>query len=244
MSGVRTHSVDRFSQWRVSWYSVVTLVLAIDLTNGICDMDEKERAEQVRRAAQGDPDALQRLIVHYHGALFGTIDARMDAGLRRHGDPDDVLQEAYITAFRVIRSCEFHGPDAFYRWLERIALDRLRDFERMLRRKKRDIGRQLTGRRAGGTSYADLVERLTSPGTSPSRRLAKREASAAVISSMAQLTDDQRAVVRMVFLEGMPVAEIAAELGKSEDAVYAHSHRGLKALRKLMASITDYLSRL
>ena len=65
---------------------------------------------------------------------------------------------------------------------------------------------------------------------------------AAVLSSLARLTEDQRDVVRLRFLEGKPVAEIAIRLGKTEAAVHMLSHRGLKALRELMTSLSDYIS--
>ncbi len=205
---------------------------------------ESERYELVQRAVEGDAQALQRLIVHYHGPLCGTIDSRMAVALHRHVDPEDVLQQAYVDAFKSIGTCSFDGVGAFYVWLERIALDRLKKTERDLRRKKRDIGRRLTRSAAGATSSPDLMARLSSPGTSPSQSLAKDEASAAVISSMARLTDDQRAIVRMRFLEDKPVAEIAAELDKTEAAIHMLSFRGLKALRELMGSITQYLTKL
>ena len=40
-------------------------------------MNEAERAELVRRAVQGDADALQRLIVYYHAALRRFIERKM-----------------------------------------------------------------------------------------------------------------------------------------------------------------------
>jgi RNA polymerase sigma-70 factor (ECF subfamily) len=168
----------------------------------------------------------------------------MDPKLRRHADPEDVLQQAYVAAFQSIKQCSFDGPAGFYKWLETIALDRLKDLKRDLGRKKRDIGRQLSAPPAATSSYADLVERLASPQSTPSRHLAKREACAAAVSSLARLTPDQRAVVRMRLLEGKQAAEVAAELGKSEAAVHMLLHRALKELRKLMVSITRYLSRL
>jgi len=207
-------------------------------------VNEQERALQVQRAVEGDADALQRLIVHYHGPLYGTIDARMTAAVRRHADPEDILQQAYVDAFKSIGNCSFDGVGGFYAWLKQIAIDRLKSTERDLRRLKRDIGRQLTRSAAGATSCPGLVECLTSPGTSPSRSLAKREASAAMLSSMARLTDEQRAVVRMRFLEDRPVAEIAADLDKTEAAVHMLSFRGLKSLRELMGSITQFLTKL
>jgi len=46
------------------------------------------------------------------------------------------------------------------------------------------------------------------------------------MTSLACLPDEQRAVVRLRFLEGVPVAEIAERLGKTEAAVYALCDRG------------------
>jgi RNA polymerase sigma-70 factor (ECF subfamily) len=206
-------------------------------------MDETERARLVQKAVGGDGDALQRLVVHYHGPLYAIVDARMERALRRHVDPDDILQQAYISAFESIADAAFDGPAGFYRWLERIVLDRLKKTQRDLRRDKRDIGRQLSGAHRATTSHPDLVGRLTSGGSTPSQQVSKREASAAVMSSLARLTEEQRQVVQMRFLEDRPVAEIATRLGKSPAAIHMLTYRGLKTLRKLMVSISRYLSR-
>ena len=87
------------------------------------------------------------------------------------------------------------------------------------------------------TSYPQLIERLTRSQSTPSRHLARAEAIAAVMSSLARLTDEQRDVVRLRFLESRSVAEVAAKLGKSEAAIHMACHRGLKALRELMESV-------
>ncbi len=142
----------------------------------------------------------------------------------------------------------FDAPAGFYKWLERIALNQLRDAERALRRQKRDIRREIpaAGRGMAGAawtaSYADLLQRLTAGGSTPSRHVVKHEGIAAVITCLARLSDDQRAVVRLRFLEDVPVAEIANRLGKTETAVYTLCHRGLKTLREQMESLTRYVS--
>jgi RNA polymerase sigma-70 factor (ECF subfamily) len=200
------------------------------------------RADLVRRAVQGDADALQRLIVHYHGVLHAQVEKRISAKLRRHFDADDVLQHAYIAAFQSIKGQAVDGPGGFYKWIERITLERLATTERDLRRKKRDIGRDWHADSArpaalGRASYATLLNMLPTPGDSPSRYIAAREASAAVVSSLARLTDEQRDVVRMRFLEDRPVAEIAAIMSKSEPAIYMLCARGLKALSGFLGSI-------
>ena len=207
-------------------------------------MDEQERAAQVELAAGGDQDALQRLIVWYHGPLRGVLEGEMDGPLRRHIDPDDVLQETYIAAFKAVSGCEFDGPGGFYKWLETIARNQLKDQQRALKSKKRDIARNLSGQPTMTASYPDLLPRLPGGDSTPSRQLAKQEAIAAVMSSLARLADDRRTVVRKRFLEGRPVGEIATSLGKTEAAVHMLTHRGLKDLRRLMVSITRYLTRL
>lgn len=210
-------------------------------------MDEASRAEDVQRAVGGDSDALQRLIVHYHDILWRKIDAQLDGKLHRHLDADDVLQQAYVATFQSIEQCRFDGPGGFYAWLETIAIEKLQTTQRDLHRQKRDIGRELHADSFGlasssRSSYPDIFARLTADQSTPSRQLSGREAAAAVVSSLARLSDDQRAAIRMRFLEDRPVSEIAVTLGKTEDAVYMLCHRGLKALQEHLGSISRYLA--
>ena len=211
-------------------------------------MTESERAQQLVLVAQGDCDALQRLMVHYQPQLRAVVDARIEGHLRRHLEPDDVLQRTYIDAFRSVFACSFDSPGGFYKWLEKICLNRLKDAMRDLKRDKRDVGRELhddsAGRAAGASSYAGLLGRIPADDTSPSRRLAKAEASAALMTSLARLSDDRRAVIELRFLQGHSVARVAADLGKTEAAVHTLTHRALKDLREIIGSITRYLSRL
>lgn len=210
-------------------------------------MDEASRAKDIQRAVVGDSDALQRLIVNYHDILWQKVDAELNGTLERHLEADDVLQIAYVAAFQAIGQCQFDGPAGFYSWLEAIALQKLKTANRDLHRQKRDVSRERhadsLGRAASSrSSYPDLFAGLAADQSTPSRQLASQEAAAAVISSLARLSDDQRAVIRMRFLEDWPVSQIAAELGKSEDAVYMLCHRGLKALQEHMGSISRYFA--
>jgi RNA polymerase sigma-70 factor (ECF subfamily) len=206
-------------------------------------MDEQERAEQLKKMMKGDRDALQRLILHYHPALRKHLEMEVGAALRRHVDPDDVLQHTYTNAFKALPGCSFDGPGGLYKWLEKIADNQLKDRIRALYRDKRDINREVRNDSYTSSSYAELVERLASPQSTPSRQLAQDEVVAAVLSCVARLTDNQRRVVRMRFLEGKSVAETANALDKSEAAVHMLCHRGLKELRKLMGSVSRYLTR-
>jgi RNA polymerase sigma-70 factor, ECF subfamily len=205
-------------------------------------MDERERTADIERAVAGDGDALQRLIVHYHATLRGIVAAARDRSLYTRIDPDDVLQETYIVAFKSLAGHQFDGLAAFYKWLETVALSRLEDQQRALRRQKRDVARETAPPADATASYPDLVHRLADPASTPSRQVARNEAVAAVMTCLARLSDEQRDVIRMRFLEGRPVAEVAARLEKSEAAIHMLCHRALKALREQMVFVTRFLT--
>ena len=207
-------------------------------------MDEAQRTELVAQAAQGDPDAIQKLLILYHPALRSAIREHVRDALRPIIDPDDILQETYAHAFRAVRGCVFDGPAAFYCWLVKIALNQLKDHQRAFARQKRDVRRVRRNPDCATSSYAGLADRLTAPDSTPSHKVARSETVAAVLTSLARLSDDQRAVVRLRFLEGLPVAEVALAVDKSERAVHMLCHRGLKALRTSLVSITRFLTRL
>lgn len=207
-------------------------------------MDDQERARQVELAAKGDQDALQRLIVEYHATLRAVVDREFDSTVRRHLDPDDILQEAYTSAFRTVSTGQFDGAGAFYKWLETIALNALKNRRRGLKALKRDVAREVHCSVEAATSYPDLIHRLATSDTTPSRRVARNEAAAAVLSSLARLSDDQRDVIRLRYLEGKSVAEVASRLGKTEAAVHGLCRRGIRALRESLVSISRFLTRL
>lgn len=234
-------------------------------------MDPTRRRNDAECASAGDADALQRLIVRCHEPLRRAVVQARSAAMSTHIDPDDVLQQAYVTAFKALceRSADdvdshtlsgadadgpaarrpaervkFENTEHFYAWLETVALHRLRDAERALRRQKRDVAREVALLGQPCESYPDLVRELAGDDPTPSRAVARNEAVAAVMSSLARLPDNQRKVIRWRFLQGVSFTEIAHRLDKSEDAAYMLCHRGLKMLRGLLVSITRYLTKL
>jgi RNA polymerase sigma-70 factor (ECF subfamily) len=205
-------------------------------------MDQHVWMRHVTQAVAGDADALQRLLIEYHESLCAKVRARLGAPMGRHVDPDDIVQEAYARAFRAIPGCSFESARAFQAWLEEITLNVLRDRHRFHGRMKRDLRRDARELSRMSESYEKLVERVAATDSTPSRKIAKAEASAAVLSSLARLTEDQRGVVELRFLKGWAVADVAEYLGKSEAAVHMLCHRGLKSLREVLLSMSRFLS--
>ena len=241
-------------------------------------MSESRGDDDAVRASAGDADALQRLIITCHEPLHAAVAQARAAAMATRIDSDDILQQAYVIAFkklcppadgggddagsetangevtgeRAARQASLEGSDAplafestghFYKWLETVAVNQLRDMERSLRRQKRNVGREAPLGGSPTDSYPNLVQQLAASDPTPSRALAQAETVAVIMSSLARLPDEQRDVIRWRFLQNVSFAEIADRLGKSTDAVYMICHRGLKTLRGLLVSMTGYLTR-
>lgn len=183
---------------------------------------------------------MQRLILHYHPILSGMLVQKIRADARHLVEIEDVLQEVYAAAFRALDTARFENAAGFYKWIERICINDLRDVERGLRRQKRDIRRNI-GQQTTRDSLVDLVHRVADSDPTPSRHLAHDEAVAAALTSLARLTEEQRTAIRLKYFEQMPTPELAAHLNRSEPAVHALCYRALQELRWLLGSISQYL---
>ena len=107
---------------------------------------------------------------------------------------------------------------------------------------KRDVRRQASAWVDKGGSYVDVLDRVSSPLTTPSRAAARSEAVAVLMVRMLQLPEDYRQVIRWRLIDGLEVAEVARRLNRSEAAVHMLCHRALRQLRELMGTASDYLT--
>ena len=80
-----------------------------------------------------------------------------------------------------------------------------------------------------------LDEELAATGPDPAQLAAAALESARLRRALLRLTADQQQVVTLRFLEGFSTAEVAQILRKPEGAIKALQHRGLTALRELLA---------
>jgi RNA polymerase sigma-70 factor (ECF subfamily) len=157
---------------------------------------------------------------------------------------DDVLQEAYVGVFQCIRAFQQRGPGAFHAWLEKIAENRLFDMIKAQRAAKRGGDRDRIDAPVNPAtgSVVEWLEMLAVHERTPSRSAAMREAVAAVQSAMAALKDDYREALRLRYIEGLPVAEAAARMNRSEGALCLLCHRGLQQMREAMSSSSHFFS--
>ncbi|UCD74511.1 MAG: sigma-70 family RNA polymerase sigma factor [Phycisphaerales bacterium] len=195
----------------------------------------------ISEAQRGDRLAVSKLLAVYHPMLRARVRARMDPGLQAKSEPEDILQQAYLEVFRHIEQFEDRGPDSFLNWVLTITDNKLVDAQRALHRLQRDVAREVRAQAtAGAESHFNLLDRLYADSRTPSGVVRREEAAGALMACISRLSDSHRNVIKLRFLDGRPVGEVAEELGKSEAAVIALTKRALDALRKCMDRLGEF----
>lgn len=195
----------------------------------------------MRRAREGDGAALEGLLCSIHDRLGGRAARKIGPEWQGRIDPDDLVQETYIQAVADIGSFAYAGEESFYHWCATILDHRFIDAVRRIRAKKRGEGRVAVT--AGAMSrhesfLGQCMPDLNTPSIAPRRR----EAVAAMMVAIARLEPDQRTVVQRLMLDQEPIAEIAREMGRSEDAVRRMGSRAMEKLRGAMGNVSRFLS--
>jgi RNA polymerase sigma-70 factor, ECF subfamily len=197
--------------------------------------DSKETRILIKEACLGDQEAVRRLLVLYHPRLKARLLRQMDATMRSKIEPEDILQQVYLEAFKAIGYFQYQGKDSFLRWLYAILDRKLIDEHRAERAERRDVRREVKAIPAGAqqTTYIDLMARVMASSGTPSQDVRKDEALGVLAACLAGLPEHYREVLRMRFIEGRPVADVAKALKRSIGSVHMICHRALRLLREL-----------
>ncbi len=166
-------------------------------------------------ASAADPRAaIDRLYQeHAHGVL-----AYLCARLPTLADAEDILADVFLAALRV--SAE--GQDApGIGWLLTVGRRRVADFYRQ--------------RAHAGARQSPIESAAELPADSqgePESAALYAEANRELVALVAQLPEEQRDILALRFGAGMSAPQIAAIIGKSNDATRAILSRAIRSLRK------------
>jgi RNA polymerase sigma-70 factor (ECF subfamily) len=181
---------------------------------------------------------LQRHLLARAESLRGYIATKIPPPLAGSLSAEDVLQETFVAAFRSVHSFVPTGPEALDRWLITIANRKLIDALKTAQRVKRGgQGEELHERPKHTSSLAGLLARLT-----PSREFSVREAADAVHRALRGLGDDRRQAIRMRFVDGLSLKQIARKMGKSYATVNSLLFHGLRELRSRLGDAAKFFS--
>jgi RNA polymerase sigma-70 factor (ECF subfamily) len=175
--------------------------------------------ELVARATAGDLEAFNQLVTRWERPIY----ALAYRTLGREEDARDVVQEAFLRAYRGLRG--FKGQAKFSSWLYRITLNLCRDW---IRRERRAPVVQVPE----GTDPMDLADTHAAPAESVEDLVARREMSAAVARAMAELPEEQRTAIMLKEYQGLTFQEIADLLECPLSTVKTRLYQGLSVLRR------------
>lgn len=197
---------------------------------------EPDTEQLLAAARDGDESARGRLLDRHRQRLRGMVAVRMDPRLAARVDPSDLVQETLAVAHCRLDDYLKRKPLPFYPWLRQIAVDRLVDLHRRhVRAGKRAVGREGRGGLfLSDESMLELGRRVAGSRSTPSSRLRRDDRRLRLKTAMDQLSDRDREVLVLRYLEQMPPHEIAAVLDVSEAAVYTRHVRALERLRRLL----------
>ena len=158
---------------------------------------DEEDIDLVRRVQRGDKRAFDLLVLKYQQKVAGVVSRY----LRDQADIQDVVQEAFIKAYRAMP--KFRGDSAFYTWLYRIAINTAKNF--LVSKSRRPPGSDVD---AAVAEQLDVGERLQSRAT-PEELLMMQEVETAVWDAINALPDELRTAITLREIDGMSYEEIA-----------------------------------
>lgn len=167
----------------------------------------------VRRAQLYEEDALRSLYETYYPKIYNYAFLQL-------GDihaAEDLAGDVMLKMIESIKSYRFRGLP-FGAWVFRIARNRLIDLHR--RRKRR--------------GEVDLSEKLASTLANPQSMAERALERGQLQIALKHLTDEQRQVTVLKFIEGFDNRSIGRIMGRSEGAIKSLQHRALGSLRRLL----------
>ena len=173
-----------------------------------------EESAWVARAQRGDERAFSWLVERYRDRAYGLA-LRI---VRSPADAEEVAQDAFVRAWSALP--RFRGEARFSTWLYRI-----------VSRLALDRAAQLRTRASRETEIDDPEHLAASLSVPADTDRVEREQSLSLLLS--HLTDVQRAVVMLYYLEERSVDEVSRSLDLPQGTVKTHLFRARKVLRNI-----------
>lgn len=173
----------------------------------------------VRRAKELDQQAFAQLYEEHFDRIYRYVALKI--GDRT--EAEDVTQQVFLNALQSISSFKWKGVP-FAAWLFRIAHNQVVDY---LRKKKRKPV----------TLFDE--SRVVHSDSNPQQMVERSMDVEELVSATKRLTEAQQEVISLRFAGGLPIAEIARIMGRSEGAVKALQHSAIVALRKVLVVRVD-----
>jgi RNA polymerase sigma-70 factor (ECF subfamily) len=170
--------------------------------------------ELIKRAKKGESECFGRLYDHYLPQIYRYVLLKVT----NRQEAEDLTHEVFLSAWQNLRGYRHRGFP-FSSWLYNIARNRVIDFYRT---------------RKIHTSLDNLDENLVKTVSAVAQEVDFSLDWEKIKAALKYLTEEQRDVVVMRFVEDLSHQEIAAALNKSEGAVRLIQHRAIQSLKNIL----------
>jgi RNA polymerase sigma-70 factor, ECF subfamily len=179
-------------------------------------------------------DPAERPLERYGDYLRLLARLQISPRLRAKLDASDVVQQTLLQAHA--NRAQFRGRSEaeWLAWLRAILANALAAAARRFSTEGRDLGRERSLEAALDQSSSRLEVLLAADQSTPSERAVRGDELLHLARALGCLPPDQQRVVELHHLKGLPVAEVAEQMGRSKPAVVGLLFRGLKKLRELL----------
>ena len=174
------------------------------------DVDAELVARAVARTKEGDRAALQILYVRYAKHVYRYVQSIV----RDHHDAEDITQGLFVKLISAIQSYRPRSVP-FEAWLLRVARNAALD--------------SLRAKRALPSDYVQRSDH--------GRDQVAFDRCQCLKDALGRLPRDEREVMVLRYIAGLPTREIADRMHRTERSIYGIHHRGRRALRAALEEL-------
>jgi len=181
----------------------------------------------VERVQKGDKRAFDLLVLKYQYKVHAIV----SRFIRDFDEVNDVVQEAFIKAYRAIGN--FRGDSQFYTWLYRIAVNTAKNY--LVARNRRPPSSDVDVDDAEFYSGSDMLKDVDSP----ENLLYRDELQKVVTDAIDSLPEDLRTAVTLREFDGLSYEEIANVMDCPVGTVRSRIFRAREAIDNRIKALTD-----
>ncbi|VAW50574.1 RNA polymerase sigma factor RpoE [hydrothermal vent metagenome] len=187
--------------------------------------------ELVVRVQQGDKKAFDLLVLKYQLRLSKLV----SRFLRNQSDVPDVVQEAFIKAYRALPN--FRGESAFYTWLYRIAINTAKNH--LVAQSRKSPANSIDVQDAEDYGASEWLKEYATP----EREALASELKTTINQVMGELPSDLREAITLREIEGLSYEDIAVVMDCPIGTVRSRIFRAREAIDSKLEPILDDDSR-
>lgn len=186
----------------------------MQVTESADRLTRSQEQELIRRAVQGGADAFAALYDHYVDRIYRFLKYRAPDD----DTAEDLTSEVFLRAWDHLDGFD-PGGAPFGAWLFRIARNLAIDHSRT---------------RKPQVALDDIPHRERDPAPPIEDRVAQRLEQEQFLELLGELTEGQREVLYLKFVEGLGTKEVGRVMGKRPGAVRALQMRALQSLQEVL----------